>query len=733
MALTATLLGACSTSQTSEVHLVIDADNSVRAQTSSLRVVLAGRARGTTVWEEADPRIFDQSTPEWPRELTFPPKNGDSSREFSVSATAFGADRTELVAQYGVGRFTRGRSEFRVMLTADCLSNLVRCNAEQTCALGQCVDALREADSGVPDAGSHDAGMTDANITDANITDANVVDANIPDANIPDASSADTGVDACIPHAVYRDEDDDGFGVASSRMMTCTEIEGYVESEGDCDDRSGEIRPGTRELCDGFDNNCDGRTDEGCGCVSGTTRACGTEAGECTAGTETCTAGTWTGCTATSPSTETCDGRDNDCNGSPDDGATCAPRPNTTSACTSGACNYTCRANYGDCDVTPSNGCEVTLLTDARNCGRCGNSCRDGTCVAGVCSTTTGTPWCTESSCVISSVGPPSARQSHSGVWTGSEMIVWGGAIASFPADGGRYNPSINAWSPVATSGAPPDRHSHATVWTGSEMIVWGGFDGDYLNDGALYNPSTNVWSSLSSSGAPSVRGYHSAVWTGSEMIVWGGFNNSTGFLGSGARYNPSTNSWAALPITGAPSARYHHSAVWTGSEMIVWGGFADTDMADGARYNPSTNAWSSLSRTGAPSARSDHSAVWTGSEMIVWGGAVADLFPADGARYHPSTNTWAALSTAGAPLGRAEHSTIWTGSEMIVWGGYNGSQLADGARYSPSTNVWSVLSTASTPGARYNHSAVWTGSEMIVWGGSGGGRSRADGWIWSL
>ena len=34
----------------------------------------------------------------------------------------------------------------------------------------------------------------------------------------------------------------------------------------------------------------------------------------------------------------------------------------------------------------------------------------------------------------------------------------------------------------------------HTAVWTGSEMIVWGGFDGGYLNDGGRYNPAANSW-----------------------------------------------------------------------------------------------------------------------------------------------------------------------------------------------------------------------------------------------
>jgi len=39
------------------------------------------------------------------------------------------------------------------------------------------------------------------------------------------------------------------------------------------------------------------------------------------------------------------------------------------------------------------------------------------------------------------------------------------------------YNPSTNTWMATATSNVPAARFDHTAVWTGSEMIVWGGYD----------------------------------------------------------------------------------------------------------------------------------------------------------------------------------------------------------------------------------------------------------------
>ena len=41
------------------------------------------------------------------------------------------------------------------------------------------------------------------------------------------------------------------------------------------------------------------------------------------------------------------------------------------------------------------------------------------------------------------------ARRFHTAVWTGSEMIVWGGYYASYPYrlnTGGRYDPATDNW-----------------------------------------------------------------------------------------------------------------------------------------------------------------------------------------------------------------------------------------------------------------------------------------------
>ncbi len=162
-----------------------------------------------------------------------------------------------------------------------------------------------------------------------------------------------------------------------------------------------------------------------------------------------------------------------------------------------------------------------------------------------------------------------------------------------------------NTWTATSTINAPTGRYVHTVVWTGSEMVVWGGYNGSFLNTGGRYNPSTDSWIATSTTNAPVGRQDCTAVWSGSEMIVWGGFVGSES--NTGGRYNPSTDSWTATStiFPDVPSARFLHTAVWTGSEMIVWGGRDNQFFLNtGGRYDPSTDSWTATSTTNPPSAR---------------------------------------------------------------------------------------------------------------------------------
>src|SRR5437773_5841747 len=61
-----------------------------------------------------------------------------------------------------------------------------------------------------------------------------------------------------------------------------------------------------------------------------------------------------------------------------------------------------------------------------------------------------------------------------------------------------------DTWTPTNLTGAPDARAAHTAVWTGSEMIVWGGDDENSLeiNTGGRYNPSTDSWTATNTPAA---------------------------------------------------------------------------------------------------------------------------------------------------------------------------------------------------------------------------------------
>jgi len=341
------------------------------------------------------------------------------------------------------------------------------------------------------------------------------------------------------------------------------------------------------------------------------------------------------------------------------------------------------------------------------------------------------------SSSIAATGTAPEARCVHTAVWTGSEMIIWGGTDRKgFLNTGARYDPAIDGWTPTNTDHAPSARDTHSAVWTGREMIVWGGVtDPSSVGTGGRYDPATDTWQPTSTVGAPVSRRDHTAIWTGAAMIIWGGVD-PTGTdvtYQTGGRYDPGTDTWMPTSVDGAPSERALHAAVWTGKEMIVWGGM---DMwtyflsEDDGRYDPATDTWKTISTVGAPSPRVWHTGIWTGHEMIVWGGGFAE-----GGRYDPATDTWTTTTTVNAPEVRYLFTAVWSGSEMIVWGGFNGSfaRYKSGGRYDPAADAWTATDAAGAPGGRSEHTAIWTGREMIVWGGYDGVTVDNDGGRYDL
>lgn len=434
---------------------------------------------------------------------------------------------------------------------------------------------------------------------------------------------------------------------------------------------------------------------------------------------------------------------------------------------------------------------------------------RDGGVDAGVGGPGSGTGQGTIDSYVAlapgqSAVLPPapiSARSGPASVWTGREMVVWGGTEliddAEHPvADGAAFDPTSGQWRLIASSPLSA-RSSAAVVWTGTEMVVWGGSNaGEFLGDGAAYDPATDSWRPIATGPlAPAMM--PAVVWTGSEMVIVGGLNLD----GQAAAYDPAADKWRRLdPAPGRPGV--FQPAVWTGRAMLFateagtvlahpvtsggWtvtfdgssrsttGGFAPTPppgstpgsspvmtpaplatAVPGAAGGPPPTVPPS---TGAPSAGAD-AASGDGSPATAVrpstigpgeGGpgippasgdvgrlppavmalvAVPGADPSDGGGafaalvYSPQLPSVEVLDRGGVSVGSltgipadqgpAEpEQLLWDGREVLFWSG--GER---GVAFDPATQVWRTFDAGGVT-RRSDGALVWADGVLLAWGG---------------
>ena len=243
-------------------------------------------------------------------------------------------------------------------------------------------------------------------------------------------------------------------------------------------------------------------------------------------------------------------------------------------------------------------------------------------------------------------------------------------AVAPQPADA--------PWSWVAegwTELPPPPqwRDSAAIVWTGSELLSWGGRAGGGqppASDGFAFDPVTRAWTAIPS--APGALGAPSAVWTGEEAVF---FELDEG-KGSGSMFafDPDARGWRKLsPPPHEPA--WGGAWAWTGTELVVAGGgdVGDPETYQAWALDPRRDAWRPLPEM--PIAVNLADATWTGHEFVVLGSEIdrrnhASTRTAVAAAYDPVGNSWRLLPD---PPVSAQTSAVDTVSgRLVAWEGYS-------------------------------------------------------------
>ncbi|MBD0329444.1 MAG: hypothetical protein ICV64_05000 [Thermoleophilia bacterium] len=260
--------------------------------------------------------------------------------------------------------------------------------------------------------------------------------------------------------------------------------------------------------------------------------------------------------------------------------------------------------------------------------------------------------------------------------------------------------------SPAALRRAPIAWGNAVQVWTGRELVVWGGhsaFAPNAVAHGAIYDAASDRWRPLPA-GPLTGREEAGAAWTGQEVAIWGGMDGEWHPRDDGAALDPAAGRWRGLPPSPL-GARRPAIAAWTAKELVLWGNASRVSAArDGAAYDPAADRWRRLRP--APLAVNSASAVWTGSEVVVYGALLdganrSSTGHAVGLAYDPHRDRWRRLPPY--PLSPQASTVAWTGAEVVAW-----DYELNAATYDPVRDAWHALPDLPLdPGECYPASAA--------------------------
>ncbi|MBX2810924.1 MAG: DUF4215 domain-containing protein [Myxococcales bacterium] len=414
--------------------------------------------------------------------------------------------------------------------------------------------------------------------------------------------------------------------------------------------------------------------------------------------------------------------------------ATCTPEPGWT--CDNNQPSF-CTALCGDSRVVDSERCDDGNQLDNDGCSE--------TCQVEpgwLCDRPLNSPSRCLRQWVKRSVGVSPILSGSSSVQAGTEILFFGGGKEGeqVVANGVVYDLETSTWSSMSTTNAPGARTKHTAVWTGEEMIVFGGYGSGVtktpLSDGACYNPTTDTWTALEVPETVGARAEHTAVWTGEEMIVFGGVGNSDPLaprlLQDGYRYRPDAppdDQWVPVNSPSNYSPRRGHVAVWTGDHMIVHGGAtldldpnrSQRNLHETFRFEPEDDKWMLLEDP-LLQERHGHGVVWTGEEMIFFGGytleddGIVEVAISGGSRFDPGTGEWTDLPPGGeAPTARVRPGMVFADGVLMVIGGQELFDPVVGSQLRLSEDRWQRMVDEGAPQVSKVAHAFWTGTLLFV------------------
>ena len=177
--------------------------------------------------------------------------------------------------------------------------------------------------------------------------------------------------------------------------------------------------------------------------------------------------------------------------------------------------------------------------------------------------------------------GPLTPRAGAAVAWTGTELVVWGGAVEPVNqgrtgpdrqfSDGAAFNPTTHRWQMMSPGPLPANYNASYAVTTDAGVVIARG------TQVALWDPNRNTWRALDDAPAP----VSDLTSVGAELVS----------VTADATLDPSTGRWQALPAPPVTLAR--PVAAWNGTELVVVGRAGATTRA--LAFTPHDRAWREL------------------------------------------------------------------------------------------------------------------------------------------
>jgi hypothetical protein len=297
--------------------------------------------------------------------------------------------------------------------------------------------------------------------------------------------------------------------------------------------------------------------------------------------------------------------------------------------------------------------------------------------------------------------GPLDPRIRPITVWTGTEMLVYGGHTQgdARPNVGAGYDPSTQSWRTLAP--APDGDGSSVGVWTDRELVVISSLST------LAYQPELDRWRTVAE--APPGDDW-TAVFDGSGVVVWSR---------AGVHRLPTgSDTWEPLP-----SIPFETEGSWARQFHVIDRAIYAIALEQPCRSHRMAvledDAWREL--PSAPPAIEGYARCNPPSDSAVVGGRllVWEHMHRPALAFDPSTETWTEIATI--PLaGCSPTSNVVVDHLLVV------ESCGDAAVFDTQSGSWSRLELPGLIG--FAASAVWTGSEVLVWNGW----DPPDAWRWS-